>query len=174
MIDINELKQGDVLTIFDTVRPKSSTVEFIERSRLHSGRIVGYDLIKSQYVFNISKEYINDYCTSWKRDGVELLKQEEEKPLYVFCPIEKWSDNSFHIDLIKLVHLPKDSQIAVENISSLKQLGDYTFIGYSSSNDDDDFTYFDSLTYEDIYSANIFVRKFAVFVKTSELFVGGE
>ena len=82
MIDINELKQGDVLTIFDTVRPKASTVEFMERSRLHSGRIVGYDLSNPQYVLShISKESINDCCTSWKRDGVELLKQEEEKPL---------------------------------------------------------------------------------------------
>jgi len=85
MIDINKIKQGDKLTFNNYLyrfsrnnNVEKFTVEFIERSRVHSGRIVGYDLSKAQYVFNISKEYINDYCTSWKRDGVELLKQNKQ------------------------------------------------------------------------------------------------
>ena len=87
MIDINQLKQGDLLTVYEN--GKKFTVEFMERSRVHSGRIVGYDLSRAQYVFNISKEYINDYCTSWKRDGFERLKQVKKSRCMCFARLRR-------------------------------------------------------------------------------------
>ena len=173
MIDINELKTGDLLTICED--GQKFTVEFMERSRLHSGRIVGYDLSESQYVFNISKEYINDYCTSWKRDGVELLKQEEEKPLYVFCPIEKNDCNEFCIVDTKKIGDAGNWPHTLPQIG--RQSGDYTFIGYSDHE-------IENLIYEShdkpiqyVYEddgVEVKVYPFAVFMLTSELHVGGE
>ena len=170
MIDIYELKQGDLLTICED--GQKFTVEFMERSRLHSGRIFGYNLSESQYEFNISKEYINDYCTSWKRDGVERLKQEEEKPLYVFCPIEKTNDARFIVNLSQFDGA--SSEYHVSRLNLMGKAGDYTFIGYSTNNENPkplvgksplDYCFADDFPK---------VVKYAVFMLTSELHVGGE
>jgi len=179
MIDINELKQGDLLTICED--GQKFTVEFMERSRLHSGRIVGYDLSNPQYVLShISKESINDYCTSWKRDGVELLKQEEEKPLYVFCPIDK-VDSDF---LIEYEPLNKYGNVTgnqtashIEEMNIGVRFGEYTFIGYSDHE-------IENLIYEShdkpiqyVYEddgVEVKFYPFAVFMLTSKLHVGGE
>ena len=170
MIDINQLKQGDLLTFNNNV--EKFTVEFIERSRVHSGRIVGYDLSKAQYVFNISKEYINDYCTSWKRDGVERLKQDEKKPLYEFCPIDKQLDGEFILGQGLCEY--EEVFIHLSDLKLMSKIGDYTFIGYSTNNENPkprvcksplDYCFIDDIPK---------VVKYAVFMKTSELFVGGE
>ena len=168
MIDINELKQGDLLTICED--GQKFTVEFMERSRLHSGRIVGYDLSNRQYVLShISKESINDYCTSWKRDGVELLKQEEEKPLYVFCPIEKTNDGRFIVNLSQFDGA--SSEYHVSRLDLMGKAGDYTFIGYSQVRYTSDI--YTSPTRIDS-KGRFKVMNYAVFMLTSQLFVGGE
>jgi len=182
MIDINELKTGDLLTICEN--GQKFTVEFMERSRLHSGRILGYDLSNPQYVLShISKESINDYCTSWKRDGVELLKQEEEKPLYVFCPIEKNQFGFFMIIMDQLHNgekrvYPLDDGIHIGSaVKDGKGNSTYTFIGYSDHE-------IENLIYEShdkpiqyVYEddgVEVKFYPFAVFMLTSKLHVGGE
>ena len=159
MIDINQLKQGDELTVYENGK-HIHTLIFI--SKFYDG-FVAKD--PNGDIEEWSDKYLN-YFTSWKRDGVELLKQEEEKPLYVFCPIEKGKD-SFYIKWEK-------DKYPIYRLGVLANFCEYTFIGYSNSDDQEDFTYFDSPVDKDIYSSNIFVSKYTVFMLTSELHVGGE
>ena len=170
MIDINELQKNDELEFNDNTRIHAVT--FIEISRLHKGRIFTYSHTDVKYTGNISKEYINDYCISWKRDGVELLKQVEEKPLFVFCPIEKQSDGEFILGQGFCEY--EEVFIYLSDLKLMSKIGDYTFIGYSTNNENPkplvcksplDYCFRDDLPK---------VAKYAVFMLTSELHVGGE
>ncbi len=71
MIDINELKQGDKMTF----KGYSDTQEYV---CLFHGGLLFYDNISDYNHFSVSE--LNN-ITSWKRDGVELLKQEEREKL---------------------------------------------------------------------------------------------
>jgi len=168
MIDINELQKNDELEFNDNTRIHAVT--FIEISRLHKGRIFTYSHTDVKYTGNISKEYINDYCISWKRDGVELLKQEEEKPLYVFCPIEK-NDECFYVNC---VNLPCETTcFRVDALGLLTRFGDYTFISYANDKSKPP-PLAKSPVYRMIDQDCPKVAKYAVFVKTSELNVVGK
>ena len=109
---------------------------------------------------------------------MELLKQEEEKPLYVFCPIEKNQFGFFMIIMDQLHNgekrvYPLDDGIHIGSaVKDGKGNSTYTFIGYSNS-DKDDFTRLDT-PLQKRCNGKRHVAKYAVFVKTSELHVGGE
>ena len=160
MIDINELKQGDVLTTtagniykFICIYNNKLCLEFKDKIDTYSNTV------------------FKNNCTSWKRDGVELLKQEEEKPLYVFCPIEK-NDECFYVNC---VNLPCETTcFRVDAFGLLTRFGDYTFIGYSTNNENPkplvcksplDYCFRDDLPK---------VAKYAVFIRTSKLHVVGD
>ena len=173
MIDINKLKQGDLLTYHYTncAHTLHETV-FVDH---YKDGLYFYDETDMDTI-RICEDEIKDsilrHVTSWKRDGVELIKQEEEKPLYVFCPIDK-VDSDF---LIEYEPLNKHGNVTgnqtashIEEMNIGVRFGEYTFIGYSSSKADD----FNLFTSPVRLWKTSMVCKFAVFVLTSKLHVGG-
>tara|TARA_R100000655_G_scaffold109873_2_gene166056 strand:- start:639 stop:1139 length:501 start_codon:yes stop_codon:yes gene_type:complete len=162
MIDKNELKLGDELTLYENGK-HINTLIFI--SKFYDGFVA-----KDSYgnIEEWSYKYLKA-TTYWKRDGVNLLKQEEEKPLYVFCPIEKTKEGLFHADLTKM---GCDDCIHVARLELIGAVEDYTFIGYSNSDKNPkplvsksplDYCFRDDLPK---------VAKYAVFICTDKLEVG--
>ena len=189
MIYINELKhytideRGGIIAVIDTKHPN-----FKQRNNgLHSDDPYVVAHWFGQYFPHLGHWSLEDWqiekakelCKrlndlSENSDDVELLKQEEEKPLYVFCPIEKNDKlKSFAINN----PVEDDFTIRLDHMRILSQYGDYTFIGYSDHE-------IENLIYEShdkpiqyVYEddgVEVKVYPFAVFMKTSELHVGGE
>jgi hypothetical protein len=178
MIKPEDLQQGDVLLWHYNGDTDIHDAEFI----IHYKDAWYFLDIEDSDVYRITQEDFDDCIinnvTSWKRDGVELLKPEEtEQEEFVFCPIEKNQFGFFMIIMDQFFNgekrvYPLDDGIHIGSaIKDSKGNSTYTFIGYSVCKNRTGMPFAESPV--DFFSKDPEVHPYAVFMLTSKLEVGG-